>query len=146
MDDLAGSNVNRSYSLAATSISIFTFTLVFLYPRIASGEVNGDLFQAALAVMGVATFSFVFAAFYYYGSSLGSRIADPDRARFARRGDRLWLLGITLLFLVPSLILVAVGLLLVGSAWFALWLAYVIFATRYFPGVQTPQRALTERR
>jgi hypothetical protein len=33
-DDLAAANVNRSYSLAATSIAIFTFTLVFLYPRL----------------------------------------------------------------------------------------------------------------
>jgi amino acid transporter len=140
MDDLAGSNVNRSYSLAATSLSIFTFTIVFLFPRIASGEVNAVLFQAALTLMGVATFSFVFAAFLYYGSSLRGRIADADRSRFAQRGDRLWLLGITLLFAVPSLILVAVGLGLVGSAWLALWLAYVVFVVRYFPRVQsTPE-------
>ena len=55
-DDLATSNVNRSYSLSATSIAIFTFTLVFLYPRFASGEIDGLLFQATLVVMGVATF------------------------------------------------------------------------------------------
>ena len=54
-DDLAASNVNRSYSLAATSIAIFTFMLIFLYPRFASGEVNPLLFQATLVVMGVAT-------------------------------------------------------------------------------------------
>jgi len=42
-DGLASSNVNRSYSLAATCIAIFTFTLIFLYPRFASGEVNGML-------------------------------------------------------------------------------------------------------
>ena len=73
------SNVNRSYSLAATSIAIFTFILLFLYPRFASGEANALLFQVTLVVMGVATFSFVFASFYYYGSSLGSRI-DVCRA------------------------------------------------------------------
>ena len=33
-DDLASANVNRSYSLAATSIAIFTFTLFFLVPEI----------------------------------------------------------------------------------------------------------------
>jgi hypothetical protein len=54
-DDLAAANVNRAYSLAATSIAIFTFVLVFLYPRFASGEANPFLFQAALVVMGVAT-------------------------------------------------------------------------------------------
>jgi O-antigen/teichoic acid export membrane protein len=139
VDELAGSNVNRSYSLAATSLSIFTFTLVFLYPRIATGEVNALIFQTALAVMGVATFSFVFAAFLYYGSSVRSRIGDLDQIRFARQGDRLWVLGVTLLFLGPSLILAAVGLLLVGAAWFALWLAYLVFLLRYFPRVQTPR-------
>src|SRR5436305_2796160 len=86
-DDLAASNVNRSYSLAATSIAIFTFMLIFLYPRFASGEISAALFQATLVVMGLATFSFVFASFYYYGSSLGRRIDDAERAVFSRRGD-----------------------------------------------------------
>ena len=44
-DDLAASNINRSYSLAATSIAIFTFMLTFLYPRFASGELNALLFK-----------------------------------------------------------------------------------------------------
>jgi hypothetical protein len=139
-DDLAASNVNRSYSLAATSIAIFTFTLIFLYPRFASGEVNAVLFQATLVVMGMATFSFVFASFYYYGSSLGGRIGDAERARYSRRADRFWLLGSTLLFLDPSLVLFSVGLLVVGSAWLALWLMYMLFAIRYFPRVQTARR------
>src|SRR5687768_10894932 len=140
-DDLAASNVNRSYSLAATSIAIFTFMLIFLYPRFASGEVNALLFQATLVVMGLATFSFVFASFYYYGASLGGRIDDAARAGYARRGDRFWVLGYTLLFLDPSLILFAVGLLVVGSVWFALWLVYLLFAVRYFPRVQTAPKS-----
>ena len=140
-NDLAASNVNRSYSLAATSIAIFTFMLVFLYPRFAIGTVNGLLFQATLVVMGFAVFSFAFGAFYYYGSSLGGRIDDAERARYARRGDRFWLLGCTLLFVDPSLILFSVGLLVVGSAWFTLWLMYVLFLIRYFPRVQTAHKS-----
>jgi hypothetical protein len=136
-DELATTNVNRTYSLGATSIAIFTFMLFFLYPRFAGGEIDGVLFQATLVVMGVATFSFVFASFYYYGSSLGSRIDDVERTLYSRRGDRFWLLGYTLLFLVPSLVLFLVGLLAVGSAWFALWLVYLLFAIRSFPKVQT---------
>jgi hypothetical protein len=136
-DDLAGANVNRAYSLAATSIAIFTFMLAVLFPRVATGDVDGLLFQAALVVMGVATFSFVFAAFHYYGSSLGGRIADAERVQYARRGDRLWLLGVTFLFLDPSLILFTVRLVVVGAAWFALWLAYLVFVIRYFPRVRT---------
>jgi hypothetical protein len=139
-DDVAAANVNRSYSLAATSIAIFTFVLIFLYPRFVNGEVNPLLFQVTLVVMAVATFSFVFTTFYYYASSLGSRVDDSERARYARRGDRLWLLGYTLLLLDPSLILFSVGLLVVGIAWFALWLGYVLFVIRYFPRVQTAHK------
>jgi hypothetical protein len=135
-DEVATHNVNRSYSLAASSIAIFTFMLFFLYPRFASGEVNAFLFQATLIVMGVATFSFVFASFFYYWASLGSRIDDVQRALSFRRGDRFWLLGDTLLFLAPSLVLFSLGLLAVGSAWFALWLGYVLFVIRCFPKVQ----------
>jgi hypothetical protein len=138
-DDLAGSNVTRSYSLAATSIAIFTFMLFFLYPRFHDGAINALLFQVTLVVMSVATFSFVFASFHYYCASLGTRIDDAERARYSRRGDRFWLLGCTLLFLDPSLILFSIGLLAVGSVWFALWLAYLLFLIRHFPTVQTPR-------
>lgn len=131
-DELAGANVNRSYSLAGTSIAVFTFMLFFMFPRFASGEINAVLFQATLVVMGVATFSFVFASLYYYCASMG-RLDNDDRALDRRRGDRFWLLGYTLLFFAPSLILFAIGLLLVGSAWFVLWLVYLLFVIRAFP-------------
>ena len=136
-DELAAANVNRSYSLAATSIAIFMFMLFFMYPKFVSGEINAWLFQTTLIVMGVATFSFVFASFSYYCASVGSRFDAAERALYSRRGDRFWLLGYTLLFLDPSLILLTIGLRAVGSAWFALWLVYLLFVIRYFPKVQT---------
>ena len=139
-DELATANVNRSYSLAGTSIAIFTFTLIFLYPRFASGEINALLFQVTLVVMGVATFSFVFASFYYYCASVGSRIDDAERVLYSRRADRFWLLGYTLLFLAPSLVLFSVGLHAVGAAWFALWLVYLVFVIRYFPRIQAARK------
>jgi len=136
-DDLATANVNRSYSLAGTSIAIFTFMLIFLYPKFASGEVDPLMFQVTLVVMGVATFSFMFASFFYYGSSLGGRIDEAERALYSRRGDRFWLVGYTLLFLDPSLILFTVRLRAVGVTWLALWLVYMLFVIRFFPRVQT---------
>jgi hypothetical protein len=139
-DELASANVNRSYSLAATSIAIFTFILGFLYPRSATGEINAPLFQATLVVIGVATFAFALAAFHYYGSSLGSRLDDAQRSIYARRADRLWLLGYILLFLAPSLVLFSVGLAVVGAAWFILWLLTLVFSFRFFPFVQTRAR------
>jgi hypothetical protein len=136
-DDLAAANVNRAYQLAASSIAIFTFLLFFLYPRFLAGDVDALPYQATLIVMGVATFSFAFASFYYYGASLGGRIEDAHRARYARRADLIWLLGCVLLFLAPSLILVTVRLYAVAAVWFGLWLVYVIFVARHFPRVRT---------
>jgi hypothetical protein len=136
-DELAAANVDRSYQLAASSIAIFTFLLFFLYPRFASGQVDGVRFQATLIVMGVATFSFAFASLFYYGASLGSRTDHPERAKYSTRGDRLWLLGCVLLFLAPSLIVFTVRLPAVASVWFALWVVYVLFVIRHFPRVQT---------
>ena len=140
MGDLAAANVNRSYSLAATSVAIFTFMMAFLYPRYVSGDANSILFQVTLVVMGVATFSFVFTTLFYYGSSLADRFNEADRARYAAIGDRLWLLGYALLLLVPSLILFTVGLLVVGAAWFLLWVAFLMVVIRYFPRIRTQRR------
>ena len=138
-DELAASNVNRSYTLAASCIAIFTFTLFFLYPRFVTGEANALLFQAALVDMGVATFAFVFASLYYYRSSLG-RVDDTARALFSRRGDRFWLIGYTMLFLDPTLILLSISLYIPAAVWFALWLVYLVFVIRFFPRVQTPRK------
>jgi hypothetical protein len=136
-DELAAANVNRAYSLAGTSIAIFTFMLIFLYPRLLNREINALLFQATVVDMGLATFSFVFASLCYYIASLSGRFDDARRALDRRRGDRFWLLGYTLLFLGPSLILFTIGLLAVGSAWFALWLLYVLFVLRCFAMIQS---------
>lgn len=140
-DDLAAANVNRSYQLAASSIAIFTFLLLFLHPKFVSGDVHIWPFNATLIVMGLATFSFAFASFYYYGASLADRIDDAARIQFSRRGDRFWLLGCVLLFLAPSLILFTVKLLAVASSWFALWLVYVLFVIRNFSRVQTGKKS-----
>jgi hypothetical protein len=137
-DDLANNNVNRAYSLAGTSLAIFTFMLVFLFPRYASGELDPLLFQSALVVMGLATFSAVLTAYHYYGASLTDRFDEAHRIALARRGDRLWATGYSLLFLAPSLILFGVGLLIVGTVWLGLWLVYLAFTVRFFPQVRTP--------
>lgn len=136
-EELASANVNRAYSLAGTSIAIFTFLLIFMFPRLATGEVDAMLFQATLLVMGVATFSFVFASFSYYCASVGGRFDAGERSTLSRRGDRFWLLGYTLLFLAPSLVLFAVRLRGVGAVWIALWFVYLILVIRYFPRIQT---------
>ena len=138
--DLAAANVNRTYQLAASCIAIFTFLLFFLYPRVVSGDVDAVPYQATLIVMGVATFSFAFASFYYYGASLGGQMDDAERIRHGHRGDHLWLLGCVLLFLVPSMVLFTVKLLAVAAAWFTLWLVYLVFVIRNVPRVRTARK------
>jgi len=139
-EDVAASNVNRSYQLSASSIAIFTFLLFFLYPKYIAGQVDAVSYQATLIAMGVATFSFAFASFYYYGASLAGRFDDGERARYSRRGDLLWLIGCVLLFLAPSLILFTVRLLVVAAVWFGLWLVYLSFVLRNFPRIQAARK------
>ena len=138
-EDLAAANVNRSYTLAATNIATFSFMLFFLYPRFEKGTINPLLFQSTLVVMGVATFSLIFATFHYYRVSLGGPMSEAERALHARRADRLWLLGCTVMFLAPSLVLLLIKLAAVASIWLALWLVYLLFVIRSFPKVQTPR-------
>ena len=97
------------------------------------------LFQATLIAMGVATFSLVFATLHYYRCSLGGVISDTDRALYARRADRFWLLGYTTMFLAPGLVMVLLRLHLVASVWLAFWLVYLFFVVRFFPRIQTPR-------
>jgi O-antigen/teichoic acid export membrane protein len=139
-DDLAAANVNRAYQLAASCIAIFTFLLFFLYPRFMNGEIDALPYQATLVVMGVATFSFFFASFYYYAAALGGRIEDSERAEYSQRADFIWLLGCVLLFLAPSLVLFTVRLFAVAAAWFGLWLVYLTFVMRHFPSVRTVRK------
>ena len=136
-EDLAAVNVTRTYTLAASNIAIFTFMLFFLYPRFESGRIDPVLFQITVTAMGVATFSLVFATLHYYWCSLGGRMSDANRALYARRADRFWLLGYTTMFLAPSLVLFLLRLWIVGSVWLALWLVYLLFVVRYFPKFQT---------
>ena len=137
--DLTTVNVDRSYSLGATNIAIFTFMLFFLYPMAENGTIAPWLFQSTLVVMGIATFAFVFAALHYYRASLVGRVSEAEGAMHARRADCLWLLGFTIMFLAPSLVLFLIGLLAVASVWLALWLVYLLFVIRFFPKVQTPR-------
>jgi len=139
-DDLAAANVNRAYSLAATTIAIFTFSLIFLYPRFRSGEVSPVLFQLTLVVMAITTFSFVFASFLFYGAAMSGQIGEDERRQLSSRGDLAWVLGYSLLFVIPALILFTVDLLAVGAFWLALWLVYVAFAVRNFPRVRASMK------
>src|SRR5687767_1882742 len=112
-EDIAAANVNRAYVIGGTNIAIFTFMLFFLYPRFENGSIDPSLFQFTLIVMGVAAFAFVFATLHYYRCSLGGGMSEADRTSYARRADRFWLLGYTMMLLAPSLVLFLIGLVVV---------------------------------
>src|SRR4030095_4793627 len=109
-EDLAAVNVTRTYTLAASNIAIFTFMLFFLYPKFETGRINPVLFQVTLIAMGVAAFSLVFATLHYYRCSLGAGMSAPKGPWLARGADSFWLLGYTMMFLSPSLVLFLIGL------------------------------------
>jgi len=46
--DYVTSNLNRSVTLIGSNLAIFTFVLIFLFPRYASNQLTGVLFQATL--------------------------------------------------------------------------------------------------
>jgi hypothetical protein len=144
--ELANNNANRAYAMATTSIAIFTFMLVFLFPRYEAGQLNPLLFEGALVVMGLATFASVLASVHYYGALLDDRFDDDQRRALGRRADLLWSVGYSLLFLAPVLILFAVGLLVVGAIWAVLWGTYMLFALRNFSNLRTPAKRTDARR
>lgn len=135
--DVAEANVNRTVALAGTSIAIFTFTLVFLYPRVSPTGFDSILFQTALTVIGLAIFSFVISGMHYY-AQMSSQPHDTTKAeKYRRRADILWLIGFSLLVLEPSLILFTVGLDNVAAIYLVLWIAYIIFQTYTFNQIQS---------
>lgn len=135
--DVAEGNVNRTWAMAGTSIAIFTFTLVFLYPRFSSGAIDPILFQIALTVIGFSIFSFVFSMIYYYKLTLALSLDIAKPEEFRRKAETLWVIGFSLLVLEPSLILFSVGLVAVAVVFLVLWISYFIFVVHVFTETQS---------
>ena len=142
--DDAGTNVGHSVALAGTSIAIFTFTLGFFEPRLVLlSSVDSTLFQIALTVIGLATFSFVFSGVYFYAVTLVPSHDLAKAAKYRRRADTLWLIGFSLLVLEPSLILFTVELTLVAVVYLLLWISYAVFQFYMFAEIQSLRRKAT---
>ncbi|HZY94138.1 MAG TPA: hypothetical protein VFE98_04655 [Candidatus Bathyarchaeia archaeon] len=118
-------DVSRIVTLVGTSIAIFTFLLFFLYPRYSSGEIDPILFQVTVTTIGLAIFSLVYAALYYYSLTLPRSWSSIQTMALLRKGDRLWLLGYTILLLEPTLILFTLRLYHVALVWLGLWILYL---------------------
>lgn len=140
-ENIAAANVSRTFTLSGTNIAIFTFMLFFLYPKYENGGINPFLFQATLTAMSIGVFSFVFASLRYYRCSLSGGIGETDE-RSDCRADRLWMLGYTVMFLTPGLVLFLIGLLAVASVWLGLWSVCVFFVIRYFPNAELKRKSV----
>ncbi len=125
--DTASSNRNLTGSLVGACLAILTFLLIFLYGRASAGEINDSLFQVTLLVIVGAIFSFGFSGLYYYDLMISLSTSNPTSKSDLRKADAFLIVGIILLVMEPSLIMFTLGLNLVGSVAFALWLVYIFF-------------------
>ena len=118
------------------SIAIFTFMLIFLYPRYASGEVDAVLFQATLIVMGLVDVLDGLRVVLLLTVPRCDRMDEAERARYASRADRLWMIGYALLFLARAWSWHGRAARRRPRSGSLLWLIYALFAMRAFPRVR----------
>jgi hypothetical protein len=123
--EIASSNVNRNITLAGTSVAIFTFLLFFLYPRYRSGDIDPTLFQFTIAVIVTVIFSLVISVLYYYARVVEEYVRREQLTTLLGMPDAFWLIGYTLLLLMPSLILFTVMLPIVAVYGLILWFLYL---------------------
>jgi hypothetical protein len=123
--EIASSNVNRNITLAGTSVAIFTFLLFFLYPQYRSGAIDPALFQITIAVIVTVIFSLVISVLFYYAWVVEEYIRREQLTTLLGMPDAFWLIGYTLLLLMPSLILFTVMLPIVAVYGLILWFLYI---------------------
>jgi hypothetical protein len=123
--EIASSNVNRNITLAGTSVAIFTFLLFFLYPRYRSGDIDPILFQFTIAVIVTVIFSLVISVLYYYAQIVEEYMKREQLTTLLGTPDAFWIIGYTLLLLMPSLILFTVMLPIVAVYALILWFVYL---------------------
>ncbi len=123
--EIASANVNRNITLAGTSVAIFTFLLFFLYPRYRSGEIDPTLFQFTIAVIVTVIFTLVISVLYYYARVVEEYVKRKELNVLLGVPDAIWLVGYTLLLLMPSLILFTIMLPIVAVYGLILWFLYI---------------------
>ena len=123
--EIANSNVNRNITLAGTSVAIFTFLLFFLYPRYRLGDIDATMFQFTIAVIVSVIFPLVISGLYYYARVVEEYIRSEELTTLVGMADAFWLIGYTLLLLMPSLILFTINLPVVAVYGLMLWFLYL---------------------
>ena len=128
--DYVTSNLNRSVTLIGSNLAIFTFVLIFLYPRYASNQLNGVLFQATLTSSLLAIFLFGIAGVHYFEIVAMAKASIETKMQLVRRGDLLFVVSLLLPTAEPALILFTLDLTGVGIIAAVLWTLYAVFLIR----------------
>ena len=114
-------------TLIGSNLAIFTFVLVFLFPRYASNQLNGVLFQVTLTTTLVAIFLFGISGVYYL-EVVGMTKTGIARERvLVQRGDSLFVVSLLLGTAMPALILFTLGITVVAVIATGLWVLYAGF-------------------
>ncbi len=114
-------------TLIGSNLAIFTFVLVFLFPRYASNQLNGVLFQVTLTTTLLAIFLFGISGVYYL-EVVGMTKTGIARERvLVQRGDSLFVVSLLLGTAMPALILFTLGITAVAVIATGLWVLYAGF-------------------
>src|SRR2546427_5737442 len=125
--DYVTSNLNRSVTLIGSNLAIFTFVLIFLFPRYASNQLNGVLFQATLTSSLLAIFLFGISGILYFEVVAMAKASVETKMQLVRRDDLFFVVSLLLATTEPALILFTLGLPGVGIIATVLWTLYAAF-------------------
>ena len=129
--DLCAANLSRTVSLFGSNLAIFTFVLVFLFPRYDADQLNGVLFQVTLTTSLVAVFLFVISGISYFEVIAFAQQSVERKRALIRRGDSLFVLGLMISTAMPTLVLFTLpGLLLVAVIAVVIWTLCAGFVVR----------------
>ena len=114
-------------TLIGSNLAIFTFVLVFLFPRYASNQLNGVLFQVTLTTTLLAIFRFGISGVYYLEVVGVAKTSIARKRVLVQRGDSLFVVSLMLGTAMPALILFTLGITAVAVIATGLWALYVGF-------------------
>ncbi len=114
-------------TLIGSNLAIFTFVLVFLFPRYASNQLNGVLFQVTLTTTLLAIFLFGISGVYYLEVVGMAKTGIARKRVLVQRGDSLFVVSLLLGTAMPALILFTLGITAVAVIATGLWVLYAGF-------------------
>ncbi len=101
--DFCAAILSRTDSLIGSNLAIFTFVLVFLFPRYDSTQLNGALFQATLTTSLLAVFLFIITGISFFEVIAFAMLSVEKRRALIYRENSLFVLGLMFSRAMPSI-------------------------------------------